>query len=263
MQKSVPLTIVLAAMTAASTIFCSSAQAQWGTLKGRIVLDGDAPNEPPLIAKGDPTAKDAAVCAAQSIPRETLVVDTSAVDPKERGIANIFIYRQKKPDLIHPDLVHSTVKELDFDQKGCRFTPHAMFVRTDQKVRVMSGDDVAHNTHSYSQKNIAENFIVPPQDRKGVLMKAFTQSEKLPFGVKCDIHAWMEAYWLVLDHPYAAVTDEKGNYEIANLPVGDHEFIIWHESCGYLEKKYAVKIKDGDNEQKLLKYTAARILPKK
>ena len=30
----------------------------------------------------------------------------------------------------------------------------------------------------------------------------------------------MTAWWMVLDHPYFAVTDAKGNYEIKNAPAG-------------------------------------------
>ena len=70
----------------------------------------------------------------------------------------------------------------------------------------------------------------------------------------------MVAYWVILDHPYAAVTDEKGNFEIPNLPAGTHEFNVWQESAGYLDKKYTVTIKDGENVQKPLKFTAKQIL---
>ena len=55
------------------------------------------------------------------------------------------------------------------------------------------------------------------------------------------------AYWLVLDHPYAAATDAKGNFTIKNLPVGDHEFRVWHERAGYLDRKYKVTVAAGDN----------------
>lgn len=255
MRKQISWTITFAAITTMATTFCSSADAQWGTLKGRIILDGEMPKQNPLVKKGDPTAKDAAVCAAQDVPSEKLVVD-----PSEHGIANIFIYMQKKPEKIHPDLLKSKDGELKFDQKGCRFIPHAMVVRTDQKVRVLSQDAVAHNTHSNPIKNTPENFVVPPSDQTGILMKPLALAERVPVRINCDIHPWMEAYWVVLDHPYAAVTDEKGNYEIPNLSVGEHEFTIWHEGCGFLEKKYPVTIKAGTNEQKTLKYSAAKIL---
>ena len=61
--------------------------------------------------------------------------------------------------------------------------------------------------------------------------------EFLPMQVKCDIHAWMKAYWLVLDHPYMAITDKNGKFNIEKIPEGEHEFIVWHERIGYLDTR--------------------------
>ena len=235
--------------------FPPSASAQWGTLKGQILLDGEIPKIDPLVVQGNQQAKDAAVCAAQNVPDEKLVVD-----PESKGIANVVVYLAKKPAKIFPALEKSTVPQVTFDQKGCRFMPHVLLVRTDQTVLVVSDDDAAHNTHTYPIKNRQDNFVVAPKDRTGVSVKPLTLAEKLPSKVGCDIHPWMVAYWVILDHPYAAVTDEKGNFEIPNLPAGTHEFNVWQESAGYLDKKYTVTIKDGENVQKPLKFTAKQIL---
>ena len=255
MRILVSQTPVFIAIVILGTAFCCSVEAQWGTLKGRVILDGELPKIPLLVEKGNSAAKDAAVCAAQDIPDEKLVVD-----PTTKGIANVFIYLTKKPMKVYPDLTHSKDKEVTFDQKGCRFKPHAMLVRTDQRVRVLSEDSIAHNTHTYPIKNKSDNFIVQPEDRTGVLLNQMTLVERAPINIRCDIHPWMSAYWLVLDHPYAAITDLNGNFEIADLPVGTHEFMVWQESCGWLEKKHAVKIESGMNEQKPLKFTASQIL---
>lgn len=241
-------------MAFVGSVSAPSAQAQWGTFKGQVVLDGDAPAIKPLVSKGDASAKDSAVCAAEDVPDEKLVVDSAT-----KGIANVAIYLAKKPK-IHPDLEKSKDKEVTFDQKGCRFLPHVMVVRTDQVVKVLSDDAVAHNTHTYPLKNNQENFIVTPNDRKGVTMKPMKLVEKTPSKVACDIHPWMSAYWVIVDHPYAAVTDAKGNFEIANLPEGKHEFIVWQESSGYLDRKLEVTIKSGATQEKTLKYKASQIL---
>jgi len=71
----------------------------------------------------------------------------------------------------------------------------------------------------------------------------------LPIQVKCDLHSWMQAYWLVLDHPYSAITQADGTFEIKDLPVGTHQFRVWHERVGYLERSLKVKIKDGQTTQ--------------
>ena len=255
MRKLFSLTAACTAIALVGAVCAPSVQAQWGTFKGQLVLDGDIPKIDPLVVKGNSATKDAAVCAAEEVPDEKLVVDAAS-----KGIANVVIYLAKKPAKIHPDLAKSKDKELIFDQKGCRFLPHVMVVRTDQIIKVLSDDAVAHNTHSNPIKNNPENFVVTANDRKGVTMKAMTLAEKTPTKVNCDIHPWMAAYWMIVDHPYAAVTDATGHFEIPNLPAGKHDFVVWQEASGYLEKKLEVNIKDGATEEKTLKFKASQIL---
>ena len=47
----------------------------------------------------------------------------------------------------------------------------------------------------------------------------FTAKEVMvPF--KCDVHGWMNAYVGVLDHPYFAVTDDDGKFELKDAAAG-------------------------------------------
>lgn len=208
----------------------SSAQAQWGSLKGKVILDGEVPAVKLLVKKGDATAKDAAVCAAQDVPDDSI-----AIDKDSKGIANVAIWLVKKPAKIHPALAEPKDAEIVFDQVGCRFKPHILVLQAGQTVQVVSGDAIAHNTRGNPLKNNGFNFIVAPNARKGspVTMKL---AERLPVQIGCDIHNWMRAYWVVVDHPYATVTDKDGNFEIKDLPEGEHEFKVWHENPGYLVK---------------------------
>ena len=45
----------------------------------------------------------------------------------------------------------------------------------------------------------------------------------------------MKGWVLALDHPYMAVTDGEGKFEINNIPVCEHHFQFWHEATGYLK----------------------------
>lgn len=235
---------LLASLIATATLTPQSALADgYGDLTGQVVFDGDAPKVKILVAKGDPTAKDAAVCAANDLPSDELVVN-----PENKGIQHVFVFLRSRlsKSKIHPELKDSKEATVVFDQKGCRFIPHTLMVRTDQQVVVKSGDNIAHNLHTYSIFNPGQNFIVGANDRKGVTMPKFSLKERLPFEVKCDIHPWMKAYWLVVDHPYTAITDKDGKFTIPKLPEGDHEFTIWHEKVGYIEKEREVEIKGGE-----------------
>jgi hypothetical protein len=119
-----------------------------------------------------------------------------------------------------------------------------LFVRTDQVVNVLSDDPVAHNTNVQPVRNTPFNSVIKVNERNGVEVK-FSAPESLPTQVKCDLHPWMKAYWLILDHPYAAITDADGKFTIKDLPAGDHEFIVWQEGAGYVDRKYKVKVEAG------------------
>ena len=47
--------------------------------------------------------------------------------------------------------------------------------------------------------------------------------------LQCDIHSNMNAYWAGFDHPYFAVTDVDGAFEIGGIPPGTYTLVAWHE----------------------------------
>ena len=226
----------------------SAAPAGYGNLFGQIKFEGSAPELKFLHRKGDGAVKDAAVCAAEDTPDESIVVN-----PTNNGLANVVVYLDKAPAGIKPELVAPPSEPVVFDQKGCRFLPHVVAVRVGQPILVLSNDDVPHNTHTFPTRNSADNFGVSPKDRKGVALK-YAKAEAQPLQVKCDYHTWMTAYHFPVDHPYFAVTDADGKFKIAGLPAGKHVLKIWHEKAGggFLDRKITVEIKaDGDTEQNL------------
>ena len=209
-----------------------------GTLTGKVVLTGGAKALPPLIAMGS-DVKDKEVCAAVDVPDERLVLGTG------NGVANVFVYLPKAPK--NGKQLEAASDPFLFDQKNCRFLPHCVVLPVGQTVKVLSDDSVAHNTHTYPNKNQGVNSGVAPGDREGKLEFVYRKSEAQPLSVKCDYHTWMTAYHLPLDHPYAAVTDAEGAFTIPDLPVGKHTFVVWHEAVdgNFVERKLVVEIQSG------------------
>lgn len=246
------------AATLVGALVPSAFGADYGKVTGQVIINGTAPKVGLKVKKGDPAVKDATVCAAVDVSNDELVVN-----PKNNGIANCFVYLKKvDAATVHPDHKTSKVKELVFDQKNCQFIPQAMVVRTDQIVRVKSDDAVQHNTHTYPVKNLGVNNLIAANDRTGITIGPIPQTERLPFEVKCDIHSWMRAYWLVVDHPYATVTDADGKFTLENVPTGDHDLVIWQSTAGYVEKALAVKVaKNGTTDLKQIKADAAKFKP--
>jgi hypothetical protein len=51
--------------------------------------------------------------------------------------------------------------------------------------------------------------------------------------------------WIVVsDHPYVAVTDEKGEFTLKDVPPGQYKLEIWHETLGKSTKEVTVKPKE-------------------
>lgn len=216
------------------------ASAQWGGIKGQVILDGEIPAVKDLVKKGDANAKDAAVCAKEGVPDEKIIVD-----PATKGIANVVVYLRKKPAKIHPDLAKPAAAELSYDQVGCKFVPHILVVQSGQAIKVLNGDAISHNTRNAPVKNPGFNFIVNMNDRVGTKVNNQTFAETVPMPISCDIHPWMRGYWVMVDHPYAVVTGADGKFELPKLPEGENEFRVWHEGPGYLEKSLKVMVKNG------------------
>lgn len=202
----------------------------FGTLKGKVVFQGDFATLPPLYEKGS-APKDPAICGLEAAPNESVIVTNG-------GLANVFIFMAKVPKGVE---IPPPTASIEFDQRTCVFRPHVLVVQTGQEVKILNDDDVAHNTHTYPKRNSPFNQTVAPKDRSGISLK-YGRPESLPFQVGCDIHSWMVAYHLPVDHPWATVSSADGTFEIANVPSGKHEFKVWHEKGGELNKALSVVI---------------------
>ena len=196
----------------------------WGTLKGRVLFGGEPPAQKILVAKGDPGAKDSKICAVEAIPSQRLVVDKAS-----KGVRYAVVYIPK-PTAVKPEARDAALKkQVVFDQRNCIFDPHVLAVMKGQKVVVKQDDPgVSHNIHSYLQ-NLPFNSSMATGQTQTIEPKS---PERLPGLVVCDIHKWMSAYWLVADNPYFAVTDEKGNFEIKDVPAGTQKVVVWQEATG-------------------------------
>src|SRR5262245_4166008 len=156
---------------------------EYGTITGQFLLEGTIPQLNAVVTAGDMKVNDPAICSAADVPDDSLVVD-----PAMKGIANVFVYLPKA-EKVHPKLVASKVKEVNFDQKACRFVPHALLVRTDQAVRVKSSDNCVHNTKTNPLKNQPVNFALQANDRTGQEVRNKVP-ERLPIEVQCNVHNW-------------------------------------------------------------------------
>jgi plastocyanin len=214
-----------------------------GTLKGKVVFVGTPPTLRPFIQKGQ-EIKDA-VCAKETIPDEKLVVDSSG------GVANVVVYLAKAPPgaAIPPPPSEPAV----LDNKGCHFVPHLLVARVGQTVKILNDDvPLQHNTHIMTQRTEHFNSTIPKEGKE----LTYKRPEAEPCEIKCDIHSWMHGYFFPVEHPYVAVSGPNGEFEIKNVPAGEHSFRVWAEGAmqHFLNRGLNVTIKPGETTTIEIKY---------
>ncbi|WP_437223195.1 hypothetical protein SH661x_003114 [Planctomicrobium sp. SH661] len=215
--------------TTASAGSTSAKIDKFGTFKGRIKVTGTAPDFPPLVAQGQ-QVKDS-VCSIAPVPNESVIVGADG------GLANVFVYLNKVPNVDIPD---APTEPVLIDQKGCKFVPHVSLIRVGQPLKMINTDPVAHNV-KLTGVAMSFNSTIPGGDTVGV-ETSYQRPERGPIPMACDFHGWMQAYQLALNHPWAAITKDDGTFEITGVPAGPMEFVIWHEKAGKIEGKLIVDV---------------------
>lgn len=115
------------------------------------------------------------------------------------------------------------------DQKGCLYDPTVVALQTNQTLVVKNSDSTLHNVHGLPKSNSEFNF---GQSSAGATTERKFAKPEVGIRVKCDVHGWMLASVSVFDHPYFAVTDEEGAFEIKNVPDGQYEVEVFHPVLG-------------------------------
>jgi plastocyanin len=160
-------------------------------------------------------------------------------------LANVFVYVK---DGLGNYVYDQPTDKVTIDQQNCRYHPHVFGMRVGQTLIIKNSDDTLHNIHAMPKINTEFNEGEPI---KGMTReKTFTAKEVMvPF--KCDVHGWMNAYVGVLDHPYYALTDKDGKFELKSLPPGTYTIEAWHEKLGTMEQKVTL----GQKETKDVSFT--------
>jgi plastocyanin len=119
------------------------------------------------------------------------------------------------------ELAQQTVKTT---QKDANFEPHVLPVVVGTAVRWPNEDDIFHNVFSMSD---AKEFDLGYYKKEKVPEVQFDRVGRVD--VFCAIHPRMHCIILVVPNPFFALADEKGRFEIRNVPAGTYRLKGWHE----------------------------------
>lgn len=208
--------------TAVVPVGVSAPSGNTGVVEGTVLFSGSVPKRKPLRIETEEE-----VCLAKPHFDERLIVS-----PK-REVQNVVVSLENPPPGSDPAALGS---EFAIHQRNCTFVPHVVLVPVGVPLKVYNHDGILHNFHALGKRNRPFN-LAQPKHRK-VLQRKFRRPEIVP--IKCDVHRWMKAYVVVVDHPFHAITDEEGHFRIEGLPPGRYGLHFWHETLGELEKQVTV-----------------------
>jgi hypothetical protein len=199
-----------------------------GKISGTVKLDGTAPHMRGIDMSKDPYCSK--IHASDPAKMETVVVGSGG------GLEHVVLYISE--GLTGGALTQVPTEEPVFDQKGCVYSPHVLGLDVNQKFKVTTSDQTAHNIHPNPNPltgNIPWNQSQPPGAPP--VEKSWKTTEMIP--VQCNIHPWMHGWFAVVKGPYAT-TDAGGAYTINNVPPGSYTVTAWQEDLGTQTQKVTV-----------------------
>jgi plastocyanin len=122
-----------------------------------------------------------------------------------RSPANILVYLTKAP----PAFVDLSKTKFIMDQQNLTFLPHILPIPVGATIHFPNNDKVDHNVFSLSRTKPFNLGSYKTGETKTVLFDKPGIVE-----VRCDVHAEMAAYIMVMKNPYFSVTDAKGRFEM-------------------------------------------------
>ncbi len=193
-----------------------------GGVSGRISLAGDVPLPVRL-----PVTKHRSVCGDWKWSEDF------GVSPV-RGLANVVVIVEGAPEVRRIPEAPAVLDNVD-----CVFAPHVQAVAAGQVIEIRSSDRIIHTAHAYDEGGGTLFNVALPVYRRYV-RRALTRPGI--YRIVCDVgHTWMSAYIVVVDHPYAAVTDGSGRFQISSVPPGAYRLSFWHERLGMREEPLVIR----------------------
>lgn len=220
------LLLLYTVQAAAQSSYQVVSLASSGKIAGTVTWSGAPPHIAPY-----PINKDAAVCDPNS--QKTRDLERLIIGSRG-GVANTVVFLKNI----------SSGKPMNFpearqflNQRQCRYEPHILLVGKDSALQMRSSDPVLHTIHMDG----AATYNLPFPFTNQTVSRSMSSSGLV--NLRCNGgHVWMNAEIIVAPHPYYAVTDESGKFELTEVPPGEYEIVAWHEGWKLLREESAFDV---------------------
>jgi plastocyanin len=212
-----------------------------GSVRGHVYLTGPVPENDVLRMSADP------MCKTANGGRR--VLDDAVTVAPDGALANAFV------ELVGEFLETPVpVDPVFIDQRGCVYRPRVVGIRAGQALQIRNSDDGLHNVHGVSTKRDSFNVGQP---MRSMIYTAHPRDPGI-LELKCEVHPWMTAVVVVVNHPFFAVTGADGAFSLPSVPTGIYDLRAWHERFGTIVSHVRV---DPDREASLDVTYAGRAAP--
>jgi hypothetical protein len=197
-----------------------------GNITGTVKWSGPMPR-----GMDFPITKDNQICDPDS--KKTTDLERLEVG-SQGGVANTVVYLKNissgKPLELPEQRRH-------LNQKRCHYIPHILLVPEGGTLQMQSSDATLHTIHMDGAATFNLPFPFPNQ----VISRNLSSPGLV--NLRCNGgHVWMNAEMWVVRHPYYAVTDESGHFELADVPPGTYQIVAWHEGWTLMGKEQAYDV---------------------
>ena len=205
-----------------------------GTISGTVRWSGPVPRLTQVSIN-----KDAQICDPSA--KKTRDLERLVIGP-QGGVANTVVFLK---DITRGKAMDLPPQRRLLDQKLCRYEPHILLVPANSELQMKSSDATPHTVHMDG----AATYNLPfPFTNKVV-------ARKMPsvglVSLRCNGgHTWMNAEMFVVPHPYYAVTDESGKFELSEVPPGESQIVAWHEGWDVMRQEAAYDVLTGKRTQR-------------
>lgn len=219
----------------------------------RLAVAQEAAEKPHYQVTGNEATITGAINVTGNVPeprRIDMSADAVCVEINSRPLLDDLIVRDNKLQNAFVYLKSETLRSYSFavpesevvlQHRNCYYSPHVLGIVVGQTLRLVNSDTTVHNTHPIPKYNPEWNMSAPPDSPP--FKKTFRRPELfIPF--KDNQHPWERAYLGVMAHPFFAVTDEFGRFEIRGVPPGNYTLVVWHERLG--EQQVEITVTPGE-----------------
>jgi Polysaccharide lyase family 4, domain II len=207
-----------------------------GKITGTVKWSGTVPH----LAEF-PITKDPKICDPESrkaTDLERLIIGSDG------GVANTVVFLK---DISTGKPLDAPDQRRHLDQEHCRYIPHIMLVPEKAELSMQSSDATLHTIHMEGAATYNLPFPFPNQVTRRTMFTSGLVTLRCNGG-----HVWMNAEMFVIPHPYYAVTDESGRFELTDVPPGTYQIVAWHEGWTLAGRSQAFDVLTGKAVQRPL-----------